>query len=327
VDFGGGPLTSASGQDVFLAKFSPSGGHLWSRRFGVAGGSTARCTSVDASGGVLVTGSFSGTVDFGGGPLTSVGTQDVFLAKLDAGGGHLWSKRFGTAGALDAESVAVDASNNVLLTGFLSGSADFGGGPRTSVSAQDVFIAKLSPSGGHLWSRRFGATGDQVGQSLATDAAGNVLITGYFSGTVDFGGGPLTSAGGAQVYVVKLDPGGTHQWSKSFGEQVQAQSLAVDASGNVLVTGVFDGSIDFGGQTLTSLGGGDVFIAELDPAGAHKWSVRFGDSHGQVGQSIAADGMGHVLVAGDMSGSVNFGGGTLTSAGASDVFVAKFLEQ
>jgi hypothetical protein len=280
VDFGGGPLTSAGIWDAFVAKLDPAGDHLWSQRIGEQ---AYAFITTDAAGNVLVVGYFQGTVDLGGGPLTSAGDWDVFVAKLDAAGNHLWSKRFGDASLQGAESIATDAAGNVLVTGYFEGTVDLGGGPLTSAGDSDIFVAKLDPAGNHLWSKRFGDASLQVGFG-GSDAAGNVLVTGYFEGTVDLGGGPLTSAGSYDVFVAKLDPSGNHLWSQRFGDaSLQAGFGTIDASGNVLVSGHFEGTVDFGGGPLSSAGGLDAFIAKLDPAGNHLWSKRFGDESHQGG--------------------------------------------
>ncbi|MBI4704120.1 MAG: SBBP repeat-containing protein, partial [Deltaproteobacteria bacterium] len=183
--------------------------------------------------------------------------------------------------------------------------------------------------GSHLWSKRFGDTSDQDGNSVAVDGAGNALVTGYFWNTVDFGGGLLASAGSYDIFVAKFDPQGKHLWSKRFGEadHQYVNYIAADSSGNVLVTGYFAGTVDFGGGPLKSAGGHDIFVAKFDPQGNHLWSKRFGDASAQSGLGITADGAGNALVTGPFEGTVDFGGGVLASAGARDIFVAKFDPQ
>ena len=198
---------------------------------------------MDGSGSAFVTGRFDGSVDFGGGPLTTAGADDIFLAKFDAAGNHLWSKRFGDGSGELGESVAVDNAGNVFLTGYFGGSVDFGGGPLTSAGSLDTFLAKFDAAGNQLWSTGFGAPDNQIGQSVAVDSAGNAFLTGFFGGSVDFGGGSLTSAGGNDVFVARFDASGNHVWSKRFGvanDQV-ALSVAADGSGNAFLTGYFDG--------------------------------------------------------------------------------------
>src|SRR5205814_1754525 len=122
--------------------------------------------AVDGEGDVLVTGEAAGNVDFGGGPLGDAGIGfDIFVVKLDSTGSHLWSKRFGDAANQGGAGIAVDAAGGVLVTGFLAGTADFGGGSLPSKGSADVFVAKLDADGGYLWANRFGDLGDQQGMS------------------------------------------------------------------------------------------------------------------------------------------------------------------
>jgi hypothetical protein len=331
VDFGGGALTSVSSyDDIFVAKFSgASGAHLWSKQFGGTYGDRGLGIAVDGSGNVLVTGFFQGTVDFGGGGLTSGGWYDIFVVKLSGvNGSHVWSKRFGATGPDQGNGIAVDASGNVLVTGFFDGTVDFGGGPLASAGSYDIFVAKFSGvDGAHVWSKRFGATGYDAGASVAVDASGNVLVTGFFDGTVDFGGGSLVSAGVDDIFVAKFSGvNGAHVWSKRFGDTYydNGNGIGVDASGNVLVTGLFYGTVNFGGGPLASAGSYDVFVAKLSGVdGAHMWSKRFGGSSDDRGAGVAADGSGNVLVTGFFNGTVDFGGEILTSAGSEDIFVLK----
>jgi uncharacterized protein (AIM24 family) len=326
VDFGGGFLTSAGTNDIFVVKMDANGNHLWSKRFGDLNQQNARSVAVDAMGSVLVTGIFAGALDFGGGPLVSEGGNDIFVAKLDANGGHLWSRSFGGPLNQDAWDIATDSAGNVVLTGGFGGTVSFGGGLLTSAGSGDVFVAKLDSNGGHVWSESFGDAGLQTGRSIGVDPAGNVLVAGGFAGTVNFGGGLLTSAGSGDVFVAKLDGNGGHLWSKGFGDTAQqdASGLAVDVAGNVLITGEFDGTVDFGGKPLSSAGGFDLFVVKLDENGKHIWSERFGDIDDQGGApSVAVDTSGNVFAAGTFHGAINFGGGPLASAGQEDAYLAK----
>jgi hypothetical protein len=148
---------------------------------------------------IVLAGVAYGEVDFGGGPLLSAGQSDIVAAKLDAAGKHLWSKRFGDGDPQHGYSVATDGAGNVVLTGLLYGTVDFGGGPLTSAGGSDIFVAKLDAFGNHVWSKRFGDASTQFGASVAVDSPGNVLLY----GTVDFGGGPVPNGGGV---VAKLGP-------------------------------------------------------------------------------------------------------------------------
>jgi len=316
----------ASGLDQDCdGQVSPCGGTLlWAKRFGDGSDQHAQRLAVDAAGNVFVAGRFAGGIDFGGGTLTSKSAYDVFLAKLDGDGGHLWSKSFDTnLGTIQA--IAVDSAGGIVVAGFFYGTVDFGGGPFASAGGQDIFVARFDGGGAHMWSKRFGDGSAQAATGIAMDSAGDILLAGRFLGALDLGGGPLTSAGGADVFVAKLDGTGGHVWSRSFGDAADqgATAIAADAAGGAVVVGDFSGSLNFGGGSLTSSGGDDIFVVKLDSSGGHAWSRSFGDAVDQHGRSVAVDGAGGVLIGGDFAGAVDFGGGAMTCVGTDDVFVAK----
>jgi len=328
VDFGDGPISSEGYTDVFVVKRDATGAHVWSVGFGDAGQySTGLGVAIDADGCVVVTGKFGGEIDFGGGPLVARGSSDVFVVKLDADGEHLWSRRFGGEDVDIGSDVAVDDDGNVFLTGQFRELVDFGGELLASAGDHDMFVAKFAANGVHLWSRRYGGAAKDLANAIAVDGWGDAVVTGSFQGTVDFGGGSRTSAGYHDIFLLKLDANGNHAWSHSFGGVVNdhGHGVAVDGGDNLLVTGEFRGTADFGGGPLTSAGNEDVFVARYDAGGTHQWSRRFGDAYfAQAGFDVAADADGGAIVTGWFWGTVDLGGGTLTSAGEKDAFIAKY---
>jgi hypothetical protein len=325
IDFGCGVLTSAGSDDVFVAKLSSAGACLWSKRFGNSLQQITAGLAVDGAGNVLVGGTFFGQIDLGGGPLTSAGNADVWVAKLDASGNHVWSKRFGDTNTQFLRGVARDAANGVLLVGQYAGSLSFGGPTLTAAGLFDAFVAKLDASGNHAWSKSYGDSADQSGWSVTADASSNVIAVGTFAGTVNLGGGPLTSLGGNDAWMVKLDASGNHLWSKALGGAgtQTAYAVAVDGAGYVVATGILQGTADFGGGALTSAGAADVWLGRYDPAGNHLWSKRYGDAATQTPIGIAYDPSGNVLVSGLLMGPTDFGCGPVVGGGGEDLFIAK----
>lgn len=328
VDFGGGALASAGNSDLYITKFDRDGNHIWSERFGGAKNESMECVAVDDSGNVYVTGFFQDSVDFGGGTLVSAGWWDIYIAKFDADGNHIWSDGFGDGLLETGQSVAVDGSGNVLLTGQFEGTLNLGGEMLASAGGFDIFVAKFDSGGNHIWSRRFGDAFPQSGLDVASDGLGNIWLTGDFWGTVDFGGGPLTDAGMGDIYLAKFDSGGNHLWSNRFGDASiqRGNRLEVDGSGNVFVEGEFEGTVDFGGGPLTSAGSWDIFVAKFDSEGGHVWSEGYGGVNNQYGRSFALNNSGNIVLAGAFEGTMDFGGGTLASAGLYDVYLAKFSQ-
>jgi hypothetical protein len=235
-------------------------------------------------------------------------------------------KRFGNAAAFDyANGVAVDPAGDVLFTGAFYGSVGFGGPTLASAGGYDAAIVKLAgASGAHLWSRRAGGTGDDYGNAVAVDGTGNVTVAGYFQSTADFGGGPVTSAGGQDVFVARFTSTGAYAWARRAGGTGDdaARGIAV-SGGGLVVTGAFQGTVDFGGGALTSVGSGDQFVARYDAAGGHLWSRRFGGAGYQYGAGVALDRGGNPFVCGYFQNATDFGTGALASAGLYDGFVAR----
>src|SRR5260370_27876741 len=114
-----------------------------------------------------------------------------------------WVLGLGGAGGDCGQSVAIDSSGNTVAAGFFQGTVNFGSGALTSAGGYDMFIAKYSSAGVCLWSRRFGGAGDEIVKRVALDGSGNIVVVGKFSGTSDFGGRVLTSAGGPELFIAK----------------------------------------------------------------------------------------------------------------------------
>ena len=338
-------LTSQGHDDIFVKKLDSLGNLVWVKSVGGTSFDGGYSIAVDAQGNVYTTGYFVGTVDFDPGAgtvnLTSQGGSDIFIQKLDALGDLVWAKSVGGTGNDNGRSIAVDAQGNVYTTGDFRGIVDFdpgaGTADLTSQGENDVFIQKLDALGDLIWAKSVGETSYDYGYSIAVDVLGNVYTTGYFSGTVDFDPGAgtvnLTSQGGNDIFIQKLDALGDLVWAKSVGGtgNDNGRSIAVDAQGNVYTTGDFRGTVDFdpgaGIVNLTSQGGSDIFIQKLDALGDLVWVKSMGGNSTDFGESIAVDSQGNVYTTGDFRGIVDFdpGAGTtnLTSQGEIDFFIQK----
>jgi hypothetical protein len=339
-------LRSTGSDDVFVAKYTPTGALVWARSMGGAGSDQGLGIAVDAQGNVYTTGSFTGTADFdpSGGVfgLTSAGGADIFVSKLDAAGNFVWADALGGTGTDQASAIAVDAAGNVYLTGSFEGTADFdpsaGTFNLTSAGGSDVFVTRLDGAGNLVWADALGGPAADQANGIAVDAAGNVYTTGSFQGTADFdpsaaGTFNLTSAGDSDAFVSKLDASGNFVWADALGGAGtdQGNAIALDAQGNVYTTGSFQGTADFdpsaGTFNLTSAGGADAFVSKLNGAGNFIWARSMGGPGTDQGLGIAVDPQGNVYTTGSFEGTANFNPSAaafnLTSAGGSDAFVSK----
>ena len=166
----------------------------WTRTMGSWDSDTGYDVAVDSSGNVLVTGEFKDSVEFNRphdkDPYASNGGTDIFVTKFNADGSYGWTTTWGGSGFDGGYGVATDSMGNVFVTGYFRDTVDFDPSADDDIHAskgdQDIFVTKLKADGSYAWTRTFGSSGYDAGNGVATDSAGNVFITGYFVGTVDF---------------------------------------------------------------------------------------------------------------------------------------------
>ncbi|MCU0440201.1 MAG: putative Ig domain-containing protein, partial [Raineya sp.] len=341
-------LTSTGGEDIFVSKLDASGNFVWAKSIGGTSNDQGNSIVVDASGNVYTTGFFQGTADFDPGTgvfnLTSAGSYDIFVSKLDASGNFVWAKSIGGTSLDFSNSIAIDASGNVYTTGIFEGTVDFdpNAGVFNLTSASffgDIFVSKLDASGNFVWAKSMGGFNDDQAYNITIDASGNVYTTGFFQGTADFDPGTgvfnLASAGSYDIFVSKLDASGNFVWAKNMGGTGfdQGNSIVVDASGNVYTTGIFRNTADFDPGTgvfnLTSAGFNDIFVSKLDASGNFVWakSMGAGGTNDDQGKGIVVDASGNVYTTGFFQGTADFDPDTgvfnLTSAGLDEIFISK----
>ena len=269
--------------------------HDWLTGFGGVSEDFSRAVVVDKLGNSYVTGSFSGTASFGETTLTSSGSSDVFLAKLNRHGETLWAVRAGSGSTATEEgrALAVDDAGHVFLTGGFSGDSTFGSTNLMSRGGLDVFLAKYTAYGEVVWARSFGGSADfEYGLGLALDPAGNILLTGQFQGVAIFGTTNLISRGGQDAFLAKCSGNGEVLWvSQAGGTQTDiGRTVATDASGDSYVSGWFAGATTFGQSTvLNSAGSSDAFVARYDPQGNLVRVTSFATARADLAYGFALD--------------------------------------
>ena len=326
--FGTTTLTSSGDKDIFVAKIDHNGNWLWANQAGGISYDYGRGIAVDDNGNSYITGEFEESATFGTTTLTSSGSYDIFVAKLDSSGNWLWAKQAWGIGEDVGFSIAVDAKGNSYITGVFIESANFGTTTLTSSGDYDIFVAKLDINGNWLWAKQAGGTSDDYGNGIAVDTNGNSYVTGYFSESATFGTTTLTSSGDIDIFVAKLDSSGNWLWANQAGGTNcdYGHGIAVDDNGNSYIIGNFLESANFGITTLTSSGYYDIFVAKLDINGNWLWAKQAGGTSYDFGNSIAVDTNRNVYVTGFFySSSCSFGTITLINSSSEyiDIFVAK----
>jgi len=325
-DFDPGPgvfnLTGAGQNDVFILKLDAAGDFLWAKSLGGTQADVGLGIAVGADGSVYTVGYFFGTSDFDPGPGTanmSSGVQnDCFVSKLNSNGDYVWAIQI-PAGSNQGRAITIDASGNILISGWFQGTKDFDPGASTfnlmSAGAADVFIWKLNTGGNLIWAKSIGGIGSDDDHGITTDASGNVYVAGRFTFTPDFDPGPgtfeITSLGGDDIFILKLNSSGDFVWAKQLGgaSAEGVRDIGVDANGNVFTTGLFVNTGDFdpgpGVFNLTAFSN-DIFISKLDTDGNFIWAVRFGAETLDQGLALAPDASGSVYSTGFFQSNVDF---------------------
>lgn len=284
VDFDPGTGTATSSTSGtwsgFVLKFDVDGNYIWHKKF--AGSSNVIVWKVlsDSLKNVYIDGTLAGTADFSPDTtLSSAGGTDIFILKLDSAGGFTWINKISSPANLDARGFALYKNQSFYLTGFFEGTVDFN--PRggiynlTSAGNTDVFILNMDTAGNFIWAKKIGAANADGTYGAYINDAGQLLISGGFSSTVNFDPGltdyTITSNGSGDVFVMNTDLNGNFNWVKSFGGVNMDYSLCVLDLDSVhpVVCGSYSGTADFnpgpGVYSKTSNGLGDIFVVRLEP--------------------------------------------------------------
>lgn len=292
----------------------------WARQLGGANGlAVPYDVAPTGDGGTVVVGIFSGTVDLDPGPslhnVTAMGATDAFVIRMDSLGNRQWLRTLGEANGDTATAGQVDALGNIVVGGIFTGNMDFDPGAGTHVlggGSKGGFCLKLDANGDFIWAVSTVGTASYAFGPFAMDLdpQGNAYLSGNIDGSYDFD--PLTAAGSVitaarRGYLWKVSADGHHVWVRILdGASSIAFGMDVDGQGNVHLTGMFSGTVDFdpgAGTTLRTAGGddSDAYVAKYDSAGALLWVDHFLNQPATFwtyGSDVAVDGSGAVYVAG-----------------------------
>lgn len=256
--------TSASNFNLFVAKYNSSGSYVWANQIDSTGSIYYPSLAIDGGNNVLVSASFSGTLDanpaagvaniFGGSPAPA--PTAFFLGKYSSSGTYAWAR--GVSGALaDALAVgtgiAVDSSNNVVVTGNFSGTASFGAQTLSAFGDSDVFVAKYSSANAPQWAFQLGGSAFETGSSVAVDASGAIYLLGTYYGSGDYNPSPSATATLSYLgteedtFMAKYSSSGVYQWAHAIHSSAREfmKDITVDGASNIYVAGFVTGTTDF----------------------------------------------------------------------------------
>ena len=311
-------------------------GQAWARveKGGGTGAEEAgRGVVMDEMGNSYVVGYFSGTATFGGTTLSSLGGYDIFIASYDNDLRLRWAFRAGGVKDDFGLGIALDPRGGVYITGSCSDNSDFRDSILVSPDFRKalVFLVGFTTDGNVRMARGFGSYG--AGTGLAVGPSGNVYMSGYFGGGINFDNVALSATGSDAIFLASFDANGTARWGRSAGATTitggsrRGLAVAVDKDENVYTTGWVAEATDFGDTVLYAQGIANIFLARYDGSnGTFRWLRSTGGANYDVGTGVGTDMNGNIFLTGYYQGPISFlGTDSLQNENyLSNIFVAEF---
>jgi len=372
ITIGENNLTSNGEYDIFLAKYDKDGNNIWAKNLGgnmehtmkdqngdpltnedgsirvMKSRAEANIIDADKENNIVIGGFFRMDINLGGETFKNKGIEnksmfdDMFIAKYDKEGNHLWSKQFGGERRDTLKTLNFDNEGNIYIAGHYESVEneiiDFGCGNIATKNTEDtpngMFFVKLDKKGNCLWSKGFSYTMTEGLEaiSIKTDSENNVFLSGWLNSSVDFGKGSLNMADG-HAFIAKFDANGTNLWNNQYGkyDQIANATIAINSSDSVIVTGGIKTAIDIENIKTDILSSVACYLMEINKDGNTEWVKLFdGDTSSAHCQtySITTDNTDNIFVAGKIMGSLNFNdtklATTIEASEVADAFIVKF---
>ena len=328
---GASNLTSDGGSDIMVVRYDADGNVINARDFG-GSSSDAGGSLVKLSDGYVLSGYLGGgsAENFGSGAtLSSVG-GDGFIAKFNTNHTVAWKKLLGGTSGDYVTGIARMPDNGVVAVGQFGGTINLGGSNLSSAGNEDIFLVRYAADGTHVWSKRFGSSGQEEASGLAVAPNGDIVLVGSLNTAFNFGGSNITPAGGFDGFVVRFDLNGNHQWTRAFQSAGNEQALKVGvlSTSEVWVAGKFDTAVNLDGVAGTEISptstGQDLLLVKYAANGSYLMSKSYnctGTSTWVNDLHIGSDDA--VVMSGSYAGTMFFGVLGSVSAGSSDAFLLK----
>lgn len=314
-------------QDIFIAQYTPQGDLVWASKIGSNGYDDVKNIAIDAQGNSYITGSTSDTLVIQTDSIKTQSTSDseLFLAKTDANGSSQWLRRISTTGSGSITDLQTDPLGNSYVLGYFQDTLVFNTDSLVSAGQTDMFMAKYDTNGNLLWKIQAGGTKSDLPWALALDTNGNLYVSGNFQGTTLFGSTILDSPDNYDNFVAKYDNNGGVLWAKQLhSTSFIGNQIVAAPNGTIYLGGNFDNDTNFETNTLTTVSGSDLLVAQYTADGTLNWIKTFGDANAyNILNKLATDANSNIYLNGWFVSTLSFGVHPLQTVGNEDAFVAK----
>ncbi|QHT66359.1 S8 family serine peptidase [Rhodocytophaga rosea] len=311
---------SQGAQDFWIVKTDASGNKQWDKRFGGSSGDYLNAAIRTSDGGYMLGGNSLSGIS-GDKTQGSQGGQDFWVVKISSTGTKQWDKRYGGSGNDDLRTLHQLSTGEYLLAGY-SQSGISGDKSQSSQGATDYWVVKINATGGKIWDKRFGGSGDDWLEASVVNSDGSILLAGRSASGLS-GDKSQNSQGGRDFWVVKINSGGGKVWDKRFGGtgNEDASGMVATSDGGFLLGGLSTSGIS-GDKRESSQGGSDFWVIKINSTGGKVWDKRFGGSLTDELRSIITTTDGGFLLGGKSDSGVS-GDKTQASQGGQDYWTIK----
>jgi gliding motility-associated-like protein len=352
IDSAGTPVTIGNygSRDIAVIKYNCTKVFQWAIRIGGTSndGGTYNASGIvaDTSGNIYIHTTIGGNANITSSDgtniiRTNVGSTDALLIKANNSGVVSWALRIGGSGADESGGVAVDAEQNVYITGSYSGTATFtqtsgGGSNWFSFGSSDIYVAKYRPAGTIDYINRSGGNLTDVGLGIDVDSSGSVYVCGNWgccgNSFTNFGNN-LVNNGNWGAFLAKADDAGAWLWGVGAGSNPTegfSDVVVDDIKNQVYVIGHFNGNSALNSRppgsaiNITTNGGYDLVLAAYNLNGSLQWTRTMGGSGTEYGYGVDLDPASNPIFVGEIRSTTSFGGTPLTPTGSVSAFYAKY---
>lgn len=331
VSFGSGnSLISYGGSDIFIAKYNSNGQFQWAKKAGSSSNDKGLDIKIDNQGNILVLGWHGGNSFFGTTQLNTADGANSFIAKYDNTGQLIWVKKLGGY----ARSFSIDGANNIFIAASYAGNVIVESTSITSTGNDDIWFGKFNSNGNLSWIRNiYGSNGDETPISIAISHDNKILLNGRINGVCNFeGGGVISNSGGSSnedMFLVKYDTSGTFEWSRQFSASISednaSNSLTINSSGEIIITGIFSGNLNIGSLLISATASTDAFIAKLSSdASTTIWLNQIGTPSADGALSVGVDNSKNVFITGFYGDSLTINEVLIPKPSTSGAYIAKY---
>ncbi len=244
---------SFGGQDIMLIKFNAQFEIQWVKHYGTGLTDYVKGMDTDENGNILFYGKFKNEIDFDGTILTSMGSTDMYIVKLNPDGNVVFAFSEGGQGYEDAERLDVGGNNDFYITATFYGETVINGQTIQTENPTGILLAKYNAEGAFQWVEVVDGTKLLPMTLLSANTNGDVYLAGNFQDKVTFGSQTLlTGEFDQDIYLAKYNADGEAQWAGQGHSESSdmIKNLDIDIGGNAYLTGFYTTSISFGGVTV-----------------------------------------------------------------------------